>query len=179
MSSDAQHTSQQQIDLALRPLLAHLASIEVTEYEHWQDWRIRRIGGGWNNLLYRATSPSGDLAVKFTIRNQRDRAGREYLALTALQQAGLSIAPRPILLDRDHYSQPVVVMTWLPGTPLSRPPTADAEWKTTNTIYSWPISCCNKSDNLGFGVPLENQKSAAPSNVEQCSHFRPIGPRML
>ena len=60
------------------------------------DWQITRVAGAGNNLLFRATSTAHDLAIKFTIRDARDRAGREYAALLALQQAGLGIAPLPL-----------------------------------------------------------------------------------
>jgi hypothetical protein len=85
----------------LRSLLDHLAFERPKADAHWHDWRITRIDGGWCNLLYRVTGPLGDLAVKFTIRDNRDRAGREYGALLALHRAGSSIAPQPILLDRN------------------------------------------------------------------------------
>ncbi len=108
-------------------LLAHLDARPDADGV-WDGWRITRIHGGLNNLLYRATGHSLDLAVKFTIRDGRDRAGREYNALLALQQAGLPVAPEPILLERLHYSQPAVVQTWLDGRVSSAPPTTDAEW---------------------------------------------------
>ena len=79
----------------------------------WRGWRYLPVTGGANNRIVRVTSASQDLAIKWTIRDARDRAGREYHALAALRDAGLTIAPEPILLDRDHYPQPVMVATWL------------------------------------------------------------------
>jgi hypothetical protein len=128
-SGQAHPDRQDRFERELQPLLAHLASSEIAGQELWQAWQIRRISGGWNNILYRVSGPPGDLAVKFAIRDQRDRAGREYGALTALRQAGLSIAPEPILLDRDSFSQPVVVSTWLQGTTYARWPSDDAAWE--------------------------------------------------
>lgn len=90
-------------------------------------WRVRRVDGGRNNLLYRATGPESDLAVKFTRDDGRDRAGHEYGALSALRQAGLDLAPRPLLLDRTAYRRPVVVQSWLPGE-VGRMPRNDDEW---------------------------------------------------
>ncbi len=112
---------------ALQPLLDHIAAAGETSPE-WRGWRITRIGGGQNNLLYRASGEAGDYAVKFTIRDARDRAGREYAALHVLQQSGLSIAPAPILLERHRYAQPVVVQTWLEGDVSAAPPVTDTEW---------------------------------------------------
>jgi hypothetical protein len=65
--------------LEISPLLDHLAQTEPPTAHEWNGWRIMRITGGWNNLLYRATNHACDLA---------------------LQDAGLSIAPSLILLDR-------------------------------------------------------------------------------
>jgi hypothetical protein len=81
--------------------------------------------GGYSNLLYRVTGPSGHWTVKFTVRDRRDRAGREYHALLALRQAGLSVAPEPLLLDRRRCAQPVVVQTWLEGEVSSEPPSTE------------------------------------------------------
>lgn len=113
----------------LRPLLGHLATAGRPDDEEWQGWRIGRIGGGANNLLYRARGEGLDLAVKFTIRDERDRAGREYGALLALHRAGLRIAPEPLLLDRATYELPVVVQTWLSGEVPEAPPATDTQWR--------------------------------------------------
>jgi hypothetical protein len=123
----------------LRPLLDHLAagigSTGEQPADHtWQGWRITRIGGGANNLLYHITGGAaghggaGDLAVKFTMRDGRDRAGHEHGALRALEEAGLDLAPRALLLDRERYRQPVVVQTWLPGESSDRVPETEGEW---------------------------------------------------
>jgi thiamine kinase-like enzyme len=113
----------------LSPLIAYLADLGDGSEVDWQQWHIRRIAGGANNLLYRATSDRADLAIKFTIRDARDRAGREFQALLTLQEAGLAIAPQPVLLDRDRYPMPVVVQTWLDGTVSAEPPATDDDWQ--------------------------------------------------
>ncbi|MBC8161344.1 MAG: aminoglycoside phosphotransferase family protein, partial [Roseiflexaceae bacterium] len=74
-------------------------------------------------------------AVKQTIRDARDRAGREDAALRAIARAGGSFAPRALLLDRDSYTQPVVVQTWLDGDTLDRPPMSTAEWQALLDHY--------------------------------------------
>ena len=111
------------------PLLDHLGRSASRADGEWRDWRITRVVGAGNNLLFRTSSAAHDLAIKFTIRDERDRAGREYAALLALQQAGLAIAPKPLWLDRDRYTQPVVVQSWLEGTKLAAPPADDDEWQ--------------------------------------------------
>jgi aminoglycoside phosphotransferase (APT) family kinase protein len=118
-----------QQEQTLRLLLEFLANGGFQAEGQWQGWQIRRVTGGRNNLLYRACGARGDLAIKFTVRDARDRAGREYGALTALRQAGLLIGPEPILLDRASYAQPVVVQTWLEGQVSATPPTTDGEWQ--------------------------------------------------
>lgn len=66
--------------------------------------------------------------MKFTKRDRRDRAGREYAALRLLQHRNPALAPRPILMDRDNYQLPVVVQTWVAGEMAQRPPQSDGEW---------------------------------------------------
>jgi aminoglycoside phosphotransferase (APT) family kinase protein len=110
------------------PLVDYLAGGELREGEHaWQGWQIRPIRSG-NNRLYRATGPGGDWAVKLTIRDDRDRARREFNSLTLLDRLGAAVAPRPIFCDPDHAGQPAVVQTWVEGIPLWSPPDDDATW---------------------------------------------------
>ena len=110
------------------PLLAYLAHQQPAQVSQWEGWQIWPIAGGMNNMVYRVRGAAGAFAVKFTMRDQRDRAGREYGALLALHQAGLFIAPEPILLAREGYGQPVVVLRWLEGEVKGTPPTSEAEW---------------------------------------------------
>lgn len=110
-------------------LLDHLGSSAAVADGEWREWRVTRVAGAGNNLLYRATSAAHDLAIKFTIRDARDRAGREYAALLALQRAELAIAPEPLWLERNHYNQPVVVQSWLEGAVLPAPPASDDQWQ--------------------------------------------------
>ncbi|HRJ42327.1 MAG: phosphotransferase [Caldilineaceae bacterium] len=113
----------------LTPILGYLAQgVPDQAGFEWQEWRIWSIGGGMNNRLFRITQGSFDLAVKFTIRDNRDRAGREWAALHLLQEAGLSIAPSPLLLDQENYPNPVVVQSWEQGVVSSHPPADDREW---------------------------------------------------
>jgi len=109
----------------LPPLLCYLSGNEAVAPE-WQGWQLARIAGGHNNILFRATGHGHDVAVKFTRRDERDRAGREYYGLLAIQPLG--IAPQPLLLDRDGYPQPVVVQAWLDGEVRAAPPADDAAW---------------------------------------------------
>lgn len=116
-------------EATIRPLLDYLARAERRADGRWNIWQIANIDGGRNNRLYRAACALGEIVVKFTIRDARDRAGREFGALTALRQAGLKIAPAPLLLDRDHYPLPVVVQMWLEGEVVDAVPASDDEWE--------------------------------------------------
>jgi aminoglycoside phosphotransferase (APT) family kinase protein len=113
----------------LRPLLDYLARAERRADGRWGIWRIANIDGGRNNRLYRASCDLGDVVVKFTLRDERDRAAREFGALTALRHAGLTVAPAPLLLDCDRYALPVVVQTWLTGDVVDAAPASDDEWE--------------------------------------------------
>lgn len=86
------------------------------------------IVGGANNLLYRVSGADGDFAVKFTLRDERERAGREYRTLRFLSRAGFGLAPRPILLEQQRYEQPVVIQTWLADPVAATVPSTDHEW---------------------------------------------------
>lgn len=114
----------------LLPLLDALAA--APSLAAWRGWRLRPVGGGSNNRLIRASGPA-ELAIKWAIRDERDRAGREFAALGLVR--GLDLAPAPVLLERERYAQPVVVQSWLPGRPAAAPPAADAEWAALMAHY--------------------------------------------
>ncbi len=99
------------------------------EAGRFHNWQFQRISGSANNLLYHATSNTADLAIKFTIRDARHRARREYHALLALQEVGVDLAPQPILLDETRYPLPVVVQSWVAGEVTAAPPQTDATWQ--------------------------------------------------
>lgn len=160
------------------PLLDHLATANHVVDEVWRDWRIQRLTGGWNNLLYRATNDADDVAIKFTIRDERDRAGREYDALRALEALGLDIAPKPVRLERERYTQPVVVQTWLHGAVSAQPPQIDDEWQrllehyaTIHSITPAHVSIPLRSCILGMrsahdGIKhIQHQVELIPSDV--------------
>lgn len=92
-------------------------------------WRVTLVTGGANNRLYRLRGPAGDLAAKFTLRDDRDRAGREHAALRTLADACLDVAPRPLLLAEDRYPLPLVVQTWLEGDVRPEPPSDEEGWR--------------------------------------------------
>ena len=104
-----------------------------------------------HNLLYRAIGPRDDLTCKSTIHDQRDRAGHEYGALSALRQAGLQLAPEPLLLDRSSYAQPVVVQTWLQGEVSAAPPATMADWQSL--LQHQALVHTVTPDNTGVMLP--------------------------
>ena len=125
-----------ELHTAWHPLLRGLAAHPPTAPMRWQGWDIAPVGGGANNLVHRVAGPSGTFAIKFAIRDERDRAGREAAAMQAVEDAGLSFVPRLVLLDRDTYPQPVVVQTWLDGEALTAPPQSDTEWAALVAHYA-------------------------------------------
>ena len=112
----------------LTALLAHLDAALPDAPLVWNGWRVSPVPGGANNRLYHASHGEQTYAIKLAIRDERDRAGREYAALQAIESAGADFAPRAVLLDRDCYRQPVVVQTWLDGDVLAAPPSDPAQW---------------------------------------------------
>ena len=110
-----------------------------------RDWRIAKVTGGMNNLVFRATRsvhssnhgnelrrPHDDLAIKFTIRDARDRAGREFATLTLFEQLGLPVAPKAIYLNRfeaEPNRSPVVIQTWLAGQTISAETLTRDDWQ--------------------------------------------------
>ncbi len=125
--------SEAPIDLAsLRAALARLSCAfpsDPSVPDELEGWRIAPLPGGRNNRLFKLSNASLSVVAKFTMRDARDRAGREYNALLSLAAAGLAIAPLPFLLDRDAYCQPVVVQEWVDGEPLQHPPNDDVGWE--------------------------------------------------
>jgi aminoglycoside phosphotransferase (APT) family kinase protein len=110
-------------------LIEYLADALPSESITWRDWSVQRVEGGHNNILYHATSGEQDVAIKFTRRDERNRAEREFAALRLLQTRGLHIAPAPLLLDQTSFTHPVIAMTWLDGCVDAAPPTTNEEWR--------------------------------------------------
>lgn len=117
----------------MQDLLDYLAKYPVNG--RFQNWHIQRIPGSANNILYRASNDTDDLAVKFTIRDARRRAWREFNAFAAAQDAGLDVLPEPVWLDEESYAQPVVVAKWLEGEVTAVPPKTDDEWLQFIEVY--------------------------------------------
>ena len=115
-------------------IVAYLANSPANG--EWRGWQISRISGSANNILYRVMGNGDDLAVKFTIRDERRRAWREFQALTALQETGLSIAPQPVLLEETRFAQPLVVQSWVTGEVTAVPPQSDTEWNLLLNHYA-------------------------------------------
>ena len=112
----------------LRPLIDRLASCAYPHTATVGRWQAVRVPRGWNNVVYRARAGRRAVAVKFTTRDSRDRAGRKHKALLVLAEAGLDVAPKPLGLIRDGLPHPVVMSTWLEGVTSDEPPASDEEW---------------------------------------------------
>ncbi len=97
-----------------------------------------------NNRLFRASAPAADVAIKFTMRDARDRAGREWAALKFLAEHAPDLAPHPLLLDRSSYAHQVIVQSWLAGDATPSLPANDPAWhalcRHLVKIHSLPAS---------------------------------------
>jgi len=120
----------------LRPLIDRLASCAYPHTATVGRWKAVRVPRGWNNIIYRAHAGTLAVAVKFTTRDARDRAGREHSALMLLAEAGLDVAPKPLGLIRDGLPHPVVISTWLEGVVSDEPPATDGEWEHLARHYA-------------------------------------------
>ena len=70
-----------------------------------------------------------NIAVKFFVRDERNRARREFNALVALESCMSDMAPRLLFLDGESYAQPVVVQSWLEGEVSPVRPQTDDKWR--------------------------------------------------
>lgn len=84
---------------------------------------IQRIHGGNSNALFRITIGEHDIACKLCVRDERQRARREYQSLRILQAAGLQIAPQPLALvtKPSITAYPAVFYRWAAGQSLQAP----------------------------------------------------------
>ncbi len=119
----------------LGALLTFLSEAWPREPGQFRGWTFRRVSGGANNLVYRVRESDETYAVKFCLADERDRAGREYAALSLLNDFSIPLAPKALLLEREHYALPVVVQAWLEGE-VMRPPVSEAAWDTLLTYYA-------------------------------------------
>jgi hypothetical protein len=164
------------ISRAWHPLLRQLAARPPTGATRWEGWEITPVGGGANNLLYRVVGSSGAFAVKFAIRDDRDRAGREAAAMQAVHDAGLTLAPQLVLLDRDTYSQPVVVQTWLDGAVLAAPPATDADWLALVAHYAAIHTITAARTGQALRAAVLNAASGAGGKALVQDHARRLPP---
>jgi len=132
----------------------------------------------WEHFSWPAPT-NADLAVKFTLRDGRNRADREYAALAALKQVDLHLAPAPVWLELKRYKNPVVVQEWLEGKVLTTPPQTDLEWEcflrhytaihsvTPSTICSPLTAAIYNADSIQGGKRLVyDQASFIPQNAQ-------------
>ncbi len=131
----------------LSDVIEYLATKSLIAPSKWHAWQLTPIAGGANNRVYRAQSAHGDYAIKWTIRDQRRRAWREYQALQALAQYDALLAPQAIWLDENSFAQPVVVQTWLDYPALVCVPQHATQWQSLVEHY-WAIRQFNQASSL-------------------------------
>ncbi len=121
---------------SFQKLLHYIDTNRPLDLVTWNGLAIESTSGGMNNLVYRVRGDDFDYAVKFTIKDERNRARREYVALRALREAGLTIAPEAILLDEDNFSLPVVVQTWIEGSRSQSIPKSRLDWQMITAHFA-------------------------------------------
>lgn len=166
---------------SLIALLRYLDQAPLPGPQRWQDWQVAPVTGGANNLLYHATlghSPTDSVgyAVKFTVRDERRRAWREFAALSALRQAGVEVAPQPIWLDEYSYRQPVVVQSWLDGAVLDAPPESDTDWTALLHHYCAIHSLTPARTTIALGEAVLNASSGTAGKALVQQHVERLPP---
>lgn len=126
------------MDQRLREVVEYLAKQSLIEPTRWQHWQLTPIAGGANNRVYRAQSTNADYAIKWTIRDERRRAWREYQALQIVAEFDRSLAPQAVWLDEANFAQPVVVQTWIDFPALTSIPQDSAQWQGLISHY-WAL----------------------------------------
>lgn len=167
----------------LLSLVDYLNKTQPNHLHLWRAWTIEPILGGLNNLVYYASHPCGDFAVKFTRRDERQRASREYHTLLALQQAGLHLAPVPYALTSGRYQNLAVVQSWLAGPVSATPPTAETEWRCLlahvlaaqsltplNTAVPLPPATLGATHPYDFYTGLKQKAATLPPGA----HLAPV-----
>ena len=103
-------------------LIKKVASVHDSGQDVWQDdsTLVRRVRGGMNNALYYLHSDDLEVACKLCVPDDRQRAHREYHALSLMHNSGVNLAPVPLAYDDNlrWLPYPVVIYKWLPGKPL-------------------------------------------------------------
>lgn len=151
---------------SLENLLRYIDETRPIDRETWNDSVITRIDGGTNNLLYRILHEGNDYACKFTIKDERNRAKREYNALRIMEERRLKICPLGLWLDEKSYSLPVVLQTWIDGNPLARSPESSTDWHRLIEHYSL-IHTIKKRDS-------NNQLENATLNFQNGQHGKKV-----
>jgi len=107
------------------PLFQKIAELQNEDCDSAQGngFIIQRIWGGANNALYKIETENGTLACKLCVDDGRQRAVREFGALSAIQAAKVDIAPRPVFIDESKVilPYPVVIYHWVEGCTLEVP----------------------------------------------------------
>jgi aminoglycoside phosphotransferase (APT) family kinase protein len=145
--------------MAIVALVEHLAGLQAPYSTcTWDIWQIQPVPSG-NNLLFRATSARHDVVVKFLIRDERQRAEREWGALTLLERLDLPLGPRPIYCDLARIPHAVVVQTWLDGQVLAAPPADDQTWLQIVQAYV-RLHQVPRAAIEGHGIALPQARAA-------------------
>lgn len=144
-------------------LIDSLDKLRPGEPQALDGWQIAPMSGGRNNLLYHASGEHGDVVVKFTRRDARDRVGREYAGLTLLHTLAPELAPTPLLMNRERWSQPVVAQTWLDGQSRETAPTNAQDWRRLAEHYAAVHNLAREGQAEGIGDSIRSAVLTFPN----------------
>jgi aminoglycoside phosphotransferase (APT) family kinase protein len=146
--------------------------------------------GGIDTATYRlaAVGPEGKL-TEFVLRCYRDgereraveRARRDDVLLRVISSR-FPFVPRPVLADPigQLLGEPVIVMTWIPGSP-SRPPRAVSARSHWIDEFARPLATIHAvgASDLPIGIRRDEPPSAVLAGVEQKAKDDPISRPIL
>jgi hypothetical protein len=104
----------------------HLAAATEQDHARLTAAQLRRLPGGRNNAVYACRVGGRHVCVKVYRVDDRNRAEREWRALTALTALQLPEPPKPYGYDPDP-ALPIVVMQLVAGAPLGDQPLTDRQ----------------------------------------------------
>ncbi|WP_051102658.1 aminoglycoside phosphotransferase family protein [Parafrankia elaeagni] len=123
---------------------------------------LRPLAGGRNNHVFAWRDPQGDeVCVKAYRFDDRQRAEREWRALSLLARHGVPNVPRPLWREQ-HEDRPVVAMTMLPG--VSVPDLAEPAAREA-ALVGLAVTLCPIHD-----VPWETGFARLP-RVDSAAHY--------
>lgn len=110
-----------------------------------------------NGLVYRAEYANGaDLAVKLSKRDDRDRAGRAFMATSALYKLGCRVTAEPLHYEfkiPEASGMSAFVCSWIPGKTLQTPPPPQDKRGWRDILYALGEAHKVKPHQTALNIP--------------------------